>query len=410
MSGTTVALAVHTVVELAVIIRVMLRPHREPASRIAWVAVVTALPVIGILAYIFFGEVNIGRRRVARMRKVLERMPDVAGAAVGNDANIQAMVPKRYEHLFRLGHSISGFDPVGGNSARLLADSNATIDAMVADIDAAEQNSGLVFPKGSRKTAAFQTGFLWGGVIGGQIRVGGSSYRTGLQPGKIISPGVAEDPDLPKNRIYRVRRDVYPGGPTVNFASEIADEGGTADGIRAQYEKDWTEWPIGDGAPFLVQGAAGPVLTIADLTVIKFQPGDYLQIPVSNTGGLRAKGVVFTSSQDDTLAFRRSSPIFYAEGLEDPLLIANTRKLRGRLNAVLNRRVEVIDRLRDSQVIAVVLRAAAGLLLGLDQEPDALLEQPNVLDPPEVLDHGGGKPLAGLIPWTAQYNAGGGHH
>ena len=54
-------------------------------------------------------------------------------------------MPERYEHLFRLGHSISGFDPVGGNSARLLADSNATIDAMVADIDAAEDHVHLLF-------------------------------------------------------------------------------------------------------------------------------------------------------------------------------------------------------------------------------------------------------------------------
>lgn len=145
MSGTTVALVVHAVVEVAVIIRVMLRPHREPSSRIAWVAVVTAMPVIGILAYILFGEVNIGRRRVARMRKVLERMPDVAGAAAGDEANLKAIVPERYEHLFRLGHSISGFDPVGGNSARLLADSNATIDAMVADIEAAEDHVHLLF-------------------------------------------------------------------------------------------------------------------------------------------------------------------------------------------------------------------------------------------------------------------------
>jgi len=50
MSGTTLALAVHVVLELATIARVMLRPHRDPASRIAWVAVVAALPVVGILA------------------------------------------------------------------------------------------------------------------------------------------------------------------------------------------------------------------------------------------------------------------------------------------------------------------------------------------------------------------------
>jgi cardiolipin synthase len=145
MSATTVAVAVHLFVELAVIIRVMLRPHREPASRIAWVAVVAALPGIGILAYILFGEVNIGRPRVDRMRKVLERMPGVAGAAAGDETNLKAHVPERYGHLFRLGHSISGFDPVGGNSVRLLADSNATIDSMVADIDAAKDHVHLLF-------------------------------------------------------------------------------------------------------------------------------------------------------------------------------------------------------------------------------------------------------------------------
>ena len=145
MSGTTIALLVHAAIELAVIIRVMLRPHREPAARIAWVAVITVLPVIGILAYLLFGEVNIGRRRVERMRRVLERMPDMASSADGDEAHLKADMPSRYEHLFRVGHSISGFDPVGGNAARLLADSNATIDAMVGDIDAAEDHVHLLF-------------------------------------------------------------------------------------------------------------------------------------------------------------------------------------------------------------------------------------------------------------------------
>ena len=102
------------------------------------------LPGIGILAYVLFGEVNIGRRRVDRMRKVLERCRCCGGRG-GDETNIKALVPERYEHLFRLGHSISGFDPVGGNSARLLADSNATIDTMVADIDAAEDHVHLLF-------------------------------------------------------------------------------------------------------------------------------------------------------------------------------------------------------------------------------------------------------------------------
>ena len=56
-----------------------------------------------------------------------------------------AKVPEAYEQLCRVGHSISGFEPVGGNSARLLADSNATIDAMATDIDAAQVHVHLLF-------------------------------------------------------------------------------------------------------------------------------------------------------------------------------------------------------------------------------------------------------------------------
>jgi cardiolipin synthase len=145
MNGVTLAVLAHVVIEIAVVLRVMLRPHREPASRIAWVAIVAAVPLLGALAYLLFGEVNLGRRRVARIREVLERMPPLAGPAPGGEHRIQADVHPRFERLSRVGRSISGFEPIGGNSGRLLEDSNATIDAMVGDIDAASQDVHVLF-------------------------------------------------------------------------------------------------------------------------------------------------------------------------------------------------------------------------------------------------------------------------
>ncbi len=135
----------HWAIQLAFIARGLLRPHREPASRIAWVVIILAVPVLGILAYLLFGEVNIGRRRLARMRAVLAQMPEMADVAGMDAANRRAEVPERYAHLFRVGHSIGGFEPVGGNRARLLPDSNATIDALVTDIDAARDHVHLLF-------------------------------------------------------------------------------------------------------------------------------------------------------------------------------------------------------------------------------------------------------------------------
>ena len=139
------AFAALTSLELAVIARILLRPHRDPASRIAWVVVVGALPVIGMLGYLFLGEVNIGRRRAARLHAVLERMPALPRQSAGVAAAPVAAIPEHYRHLFDLGRSISGFDPIGGNTGRLLADSVATIDAIVADIDAAKEHVHLLF-------------------------------------------------------------------------------------------------------------------------------------------------------------------------------------------------------------------------------------------------------------------------
>ena len=145
MTLTTVTLAAGLALEIAVLVRVMLRPHREPASRIAWLAVVLALPLVGVLAYIMFGEVNIGRRRLARMRAVECRAPQPAPSAPADLANWRVEVPERCAHLFHVGRSISGFEPVAGNSARLMEDSNAAIASLVADIDAAQEHVHVLF-------------------------------------------------------------------------------------------------------------------------------------------------------------------------------------------------------------------------------------------------------------------------
>jgi cardiolipin synthase len=131
--------------QLAVIARAVLRPYREPASRIAWVVVIAALPILGILAYLLFGETNIGRKRTTRARKVLEALPPLSAPLPEDGKHLQPELPDRCVPLFRMGKTINGFAPVGGNSAELMADSNAGIDRMVADMDAATDHIHLIF-------------------------------------------------------------------------------------------------------------------------------------------------------------------------------------------------------------------------------------------------------------------------
>jgi len=141
----TLLVLVPTLIWLAVMIRAVLRPHREPASRVAWVAVIASLPGIGILIYLLLGETSIGRKRKARTQAVLASLPPAAPPSFEDDPRHQADYPDRYAPLFLLGESVNGFKPVGGNTARLMEDSNSGIDAIVADMDAATDHIHVLF-------------------------------------------------------------------------------------------------------------------------------------------------------------------------------------------------------------------------------------------------------------------------
>ena len=101
--------------------------------------------MVGILAYLLLGEVNIGRSRAKRLDAVLKGLPKIPLQGEGEMAYAAVALPEQHRHLFLLGQSISGFPPVTGNTASLLPDSNATVDAMVADIDSATEHVHVLF-------------------------------------------------------------------------------------------------------------------------------------------------------------------------------------------------------------------------------------------------------------------------
>ena len=137
------------VLHLGVAARALTRPNRTPASRAAWVAVIMLLPVVGVVAYLLLGETSIGRERAHRLRETLARMPPPA-------APVAPIPSEPAAALFALGQSINGYPPVAGNRIALLGDpqappdqpmrnSNAAIDALVADIAAAREHVHISF-------------------------------------------------------------------------------------------------------------------------------------------------------------------------------------------------------------------------------------------------------------------------
>jgi cardiolipin synthase len=136
------------VVHLLVVVRAITRPNREPASRIAWVAVIMCLPVVGVVAYLFLGETSIGRERVERLNDAQARLGSPRGAAVSTSDRVAAVSD--------LCASINDYPPVGGNRIVLLGDpdasaaqpkidSNVAIDALVGAIQEAREHVHISF-------------------------------------------------------------------------------------------------------------------------------------------------------------------------------------------------------------------------------------------------------------------------
>jgi hypothetical protein len=101
LSHSLIALSAQTLLVLAVIGRILLRPNRDPASRIAWILVVAALPLIGMITYLLLGETNIGRNRIARLRAALARLPPTDGPCFHASESAYPHVPERYRHEVR---------------------------------------------------------------------------------------------------------------------------------------------------------------------------------------------------------------------------------------------------------------------------------------------------------------------
>jgi cardiolipin synthase len=132
------------IVEIAMLVRAILRPHREPASRLAWAVVIVAAPVVGIIAYLLLGEVRISLGRREKGQKIDASLPRPSGGdSAGSDSAARQLDAGFYAAPFALGRSINDLAPTGGNDALLAVDSNAAINAMIEDIEAASDHVHL---------------------------------------------------------------------------------------------------------------------------------------------------------------------------------------------------------------------------------------------------------------------------
>ena len=103
----------HVLVTLGLVVRVIQQQRRQSVA-IAWIAVLFALPVLGIVGYFLFGEINIGHRYRTRSLMAQQLLHDFASAQQIDFNEVSADLDDEASQLSRLALRKTGlgvYDP-----------------------------------------------------------------------------------------------------------------------------------------------------------------------------------------------------------------------------------------------------------------------------------------------------------
>ncbi|WP_245155748.1 cardiolipin synthase [Paracoccus ravus] len=132
---------IHYAVALAVSVRVLLRPRLEPSVRLSWILVIELVPLLGILAYVLFGEIRTRGAEVEHLANVRSRLSGLWRPIPGRVRE----PPEFAAPLIAANRATTGFSAIGGNRADLLAEDDSAIADLVRAMDEADIHIHLLF-------------------------------------------------------------------------------------------------------------------------------------------------------------------------------------------------------------------------------------------------------------------------
>ena len=128
----------------SVTLRILMKRRAVP-SAMAWLLIIYILPLVGIIAYLSFGELHLGKRRAERAKAMWPStahwLADLKSCkSIFATGNSEVATP-----LFQLCKRRQGIAGVKGNQLQLLTTSDDTLKALIRDIELARSNIEMVF-------------------------------------------------------------------------------------------------------------------------------------------------------------------------------------------------------------------------------------------------------------------------
>ncbi|MGE3109343.1 MAG: cardiolipin synthase [Phycisphaerales bacterium] len=127
------------------LIGVVIARRRNVSTKLAWIIILTVLPIVGTILYVMIGENRLGYRRLRRYALLTQGMDQQAIRLWKHRHQNWSGQDAMYEHIWKLATTEAGLPPLAGNRVELLARNDRLLERLTADIDAARSHCHLLF-------------------------------------------------------------------------------------------------------------------------------------------------------------------------------------------------------------------------------------------------------------------------
>ena len=188
---------------------VVVTRRRRLGSAMAWLLVIFFEPIIGWVLYLMIGNYRLPRRRLTRHRRLLQELREVSERFQGHPHVVHPDLSARLATTVRLAERLGYMPILGGNAVELIAETDAAVNRIVADLDAAQHHAHLLFYIWGDDETGRRVGNALVRAAGRGVKcrvlvdgVGSARMLKRLAP-RLIAQGVEVHPALPVNPFRR---------------------------------------------------------------------------------------------------------------------------------------------------------------------------------------------------------------
>lgn len=144
MTTIPISVLLHVVAVVMLGLRILYR-RIAVNTTLAWLIIIAAFPIGGIVFYFLFGDHRLGRKRLKQGERI-RRYYQNAYEITGDDASdAQMAVTPFFEDLSRVAANETGFHPSIGNKIKLFDEAGHVFSSLIEDIDSAQESCFLEF-------------------------------------------------------------------------------------------------------------------------------------------------------------------------------------------------------------------------------------------------------------------------